>query len=59
MPQNIPIIGATRGLGASLANAYALQPETTVFSTTRSAAAPKGLDDKIVWIPFIDVARSW
>jgi hypothetical protein len=58
MPQNILIIGATRGLGASLANAYASQPDTTVFGTTRSAAAPIRLDDKIIWIPYIDVSES-
>lgn len=52
MPQNILIIGA------SLANAYASQPDTTVFGTTHSAATPKGLDDKIVWIPYIDVSES-
>ncbi|CZR63855.1 probable oxidoreductase, short chain dehydrogenase/reductase family superfamily [Phialocephala subalpina] len=53
---NILIIGATRGLGASLANAYAAERDTTVFGTTRAAAGPKGLDEKIVWIPNIDVA---
>ena len=56
------IIGATRGLGASLANAYASQPQTTVFGTTR---APKGpspseskLNEKIVWVPNIDVSNE-
>jgi NAD(P)-dependent dehydrogenase (short-subunit alcohol dehydrogenase family) len=58
MPQNILIIGATRGLGDSLANAYASQTDTTVFGTTRSAAAPKGLDEDIVWIPYIGVSES-
>lgn len=55
---NILIIGATRGLGASLANAYASQPNTTVYGTTRSATNPKGLDEKIVWVPHIDVSES-
>ncbi|CAG8957369.1 hypothetical protein HYFRA_00010794 [Hymenoscyphus fraxineus] len=55
---NILIIGATRGLGASLANAYAAQPNTTVFGTTRSPAGPKGLNEKIVWVPNIDVSDS-
>jgi len=55
---NILIIGATRGLGASLANAYAAQKDTTVFATTRSATAPKGLDEKIVWVPNIDVSEE-
>lgn len=52
------IIGATRGLGASLANAYVEQKDTTVFGTTRSAAAPEGLNEKINWVPHIDVADS-
>jgi NAD(P)-dependent dehydrogenase (short-subunit alcohol dehydrogenase family) len=55
---NVLIIGATRGLGASLANAYADQKDTTVFGTTRSAAAPKGLNERIAWIPHIDVSDS-
>ena len=55
---NILIIGATRGLGASLANAYASQPNTTVYGTTRGATGPKGLDEKIAWVPNIDVSDS-
>lgn len=57
---NILIIGATRGLGASLANAYAAQKDTTVFGTTRAASAPAGskLDAKIVWVKNIDVSES-
>lgn len=54
----ILIIGATRGLGASLANQYADQESTTVFGTTRSDTAPEGLNSKINWIPHIDVADS-
>jgi NAD(P)-dependent dehydrogenase (short-subunit alcohol dehydrogenase family) len=52
------IIGATRGLGASLANAYAAHEDTTIFGTTRSATPPKGLHKDIVWIPHIDVSES-
>ena len=57
---NVLVIGATRGLGASLANAYASQPSTTVFGTTRSANAPKGnkLSEKIVWVPNIDLTEE-
>jgi NAD(P)-dependent dehydrogenase (short-subunit alcohol dehydrogenase family) len=55
---NILIIGATRGLGASLAKAYASQPNTTVYGTTRAATGPTGLDDKIAWVPHIDVSDS-
>jgi NAD(P)-dependent dehydrogenase (short-subunit alcohol dehydrogenase family) len=55
---NILIIGATRGLGASLANNYASQQSTTVYGTTRAPAGPSNLNDKIVWIPNIDVAEE-
>jgi NAD(P)-dependent dehydrogenase (short-subunit alcohol dehydrogenase family) len=54
----ILIIGATRGLGASLANAYASQPNTIVYGTTRAATGPTVLDEKIVWVPHIDVSDS-
>jgi len=54
------IIGATRGLGASLANTFAAKPSTTVFGTTRSPSAPKHskVNEKIVWIPNIDVSQE-
>ncbi|APA09000.1 hypothetical protein SS1G_02864 [Sclerotinia sclerotiorum 1980 UF-70] len=55
---NILIVGATRGLGASLANNYAAQESTTVYGTTRAAAGPSNLNEKIVWIPNIDVAEE-
>jgi NAD(P)-dependent dehydrogenase (short-subunit alcohol dehydrogenase family) len=57
---NVLIIGATRGLGAALANAYASDSSNTVFGTTRSAAGPSG--DKchkaITWVPHIDLMNS-
>jgi NAD(P)-dependent dehydrogenase (short-subunit alcohol dehydrogenase family) len=54
---NILIVGATRGLGASLANQYASHPNTTVYGTTRSAEPPKGKghDEKIKWAMGIDL----
>ncbi|KAG0646977.1 C-factor [Hyphodiscus hymeniophilus] len=57
---NILIIGATRGLGASLANTYASHPSTTVFGTTRSAHGPKEgkMNEKIIWVPHIDVSEE-
>lgn len=57
---NVLIIGATRGLGASLANLYASKEDTIVYGTTRSASAPKNdkLSDKIIWVPNIDVSES-
>jgi NAD(P)-dependent dehydrogenase (short-subunit alcohol dehydrogenase family) len=55
---NILIIGATRGLGASLANQYAQQKDTTVYGTTRGTEAPgkKELDGRIVWVRSVDVS---
>ncbi len=54
---NVLIIGATRGLGAALANAYAKDSSNTVFGTTRSSAGPS--DEKyhkaITWVPQIDL----
>jgi NAD(P)-dependent dehydrogenase (short-subunit alcohol dehydrogenase family) len=54
---SVLIIGATRGLGASLANTYASDPSNTVYGTTRSSTAPS--DDKISkavkWVPNIDL----
>lgn len=55
---NILIIGATRGLGASLANLYASTPSNTVYGTTRSPSGPKTLNEKIVWVPNIDVSQE-
>lgn len=58
MAQNVLIIGATRGLGASLANLYAAKPSTTVYGTTRQPEAPTGLHEKIVWVKNVDVAQE-
>lgn len=52
----ILIVGATRGLGASLANAYAAKDSNIVFGTARSAP-PTGehLSKSIQWVPHIDL----
>ncbi|KAL2065374.1 hypothetical protein VTL71DRAFT_3044 [Oculimacula yallundae] len=52
---NILIVGATRGLGACLANAYASQDNTTVYGTTRKEEEPTNLDKKIVWVKGVDL----
>lgn len=54
---NVLIIGATRGLGASLANQYAAQKDTAVYGTTRSAEAPKGKGhhEGIKWVKGVDL----
>ncbi|KAK2629522.1 hypothetical protein QTJ16_000342 [Diplocarpon rosae] len=53
---NILIIGATRGLGASLANTYAAQNDTVVYGTTRKDTAPNNLHEKILWVKGIDLS---
>jgi NAD(P)-dependent dehydrogenase (short-subunit alcohol dehydrogenase family) len=55
---NILIIGATRGLGASLANAYAAIPTNTVYGTTRSPSAPSNHSPNINWVPNIDLNKD-
>ncbi|KAK0111864.1 hypothetical protein ONS96_001132 [Cadophora gregata f. sp. sojae] len=61
--QNILIVGATRGLGAALANLYASQTYTTVYATTRRDYAPhlteKGDEfrENIIWLTDIDVEK--
>jgi hypothetical protein len=54
------VVGATRGLGASLVNQYASNKDTTVFGTTRKAAGPSDskFNEKIVWVPNIDVSED-
>jgi len=57
---NVLIIGATRGLGASLANAYAASPNNVVFGTTRSSAGPADsrISKDVHWVPNIDLMSS-
>ncbi|CAM1502250.1 Fc.00g042340.m01.CDS01 [Cosmosporella sp. VM-42] len=52
---SILIVGATRGLGASLAKKYAAQEGTIVYGTTRSDKAPEGFPEKIKWLPGVDL----
>lgn len=54
---NILIIGATRGLGASLATIYSAQANTTVYGTARNEI-PKGLDERIIWVKGIDLVEE-
>ncbi|KAF2649821.1 NAD(P)-binding protein [Lophiostoma macrostomum CBS 122681] len=51
----ILVVGATRGLGASLANAYASKPENHVLATARSSDPPEN-SKNLVYIPSIDIA---
>ncbi|KAK9366246.1 hypothetical protein V1509DRAFT_641913 [Lipomyces kononenkoae] len=59
MTSNVLIIGATRGLGASLTKLYSAKPSTTVFATTRSSDPPSGHNsgnENVNWLAGIDVA---
>ncbi|KAJ7451383.1 oxidoreductase [Mycena latifolia] len=52
------IVGATRGLGASLAAAYAAT-SSTVYATARSSSPPsEPAHPNITWIPGIDIASE-
>jgi NAD(P)-dependent dehydrogenase (short-subunit alcohol dehydrogenase family) len=51
------IIGATRGLGAALANAYASDVQNAVYGTTRSSSAPRGdsILPSVNWVTNVDL----
>lgn len=51
------VIGASRGLGASLVKKYAADSHNFVFATSRSAEAPKSIQN-ISYIAGIDVASE-
>lgn len=57
MPQ-VLVVGATRGLGASLAAQYSNQSNTIVYGTTRSASGPTDVGTGITWVPHIDVSQE-
>ena len=54
---SILIVGATRGLGASLVKTYAADPSNTVYGTARSSTSPTSPSGKnIEWLTSIDIA---
>lgn len=55
MSSNILIVGATRGLGASLGALYSRKPSHHVFGTTRSSAPSS--DSAITWLTGIDASK--
>ncbi|OLN96584.1 putative oxidoreductase [Colletotrichum chlorophyti] len=54
----ILIVGATRGLGASLTKQYAADADNVVYGTTRSSDGPNGFPESVKWIPGIDLTDS-
>lgn len=58
---NVLIVGATRGLGASLTKLYASKPSTTVYATTRGSSPPSSSSDSssrnTKWLVNIDVSQ--
>ena len=54
---NILIVGATRGLGASLVQSYSSKPDNYVFGTSRNSDTPTA-SHNINYIPGIDVAEE-
>ena len=56
---SILIVGATRGLGASLVKKYAAAG-WTVYGTTRSAEGPStgGFPAGIQWVPNVDLMQK-
>ncbi|KAK9234210.1 hypothetical protein V1525DRAFT_413798 [Lipomyces kononenkoae] len=59
MVTSVLIVGATRGLGASLTKLYSSKPSTIVFATTRSSDPPSSHDSnnkKVNWLVDIDIA---
>lgn len=55
MPQAL-IIGANRGLGASLTKLYAAE-KWDIYGTTRSEHRPHGFSRKVQWITGIDLMQ--
>lgn len=59
MSNNILILGATRGLGASLRKLYASKPSTkSVFATARAGSPPENsTESRVSWVPNIDISQ--
>ncbi|KAJ6010994.1 hypothetical protein N7451_002406 [Penicillium sp. IBT 35674x] len=57
MSNNILVVGATRGLGASLRALYAQDPSRHVFATSRSESAPQA-EQSTTWLTGIDLTHS-
>lgn len=54
---SVLIVGATRGLGASLAKQYASQASNIVFGTARSASPPENSPKGVTWLHNVDLMQ--
>ncbi len=54
---NVLIVGASRGLGASLVNEYAANGKNSIYATSRSAKPPASTE-QVKYIPGIDIAKE-
>jgi NAD(P)-dependent dehydrogenase (short-subunit alcohol dehydrogenase family) len=54
----IIVVGATRGLGASLVKHYTSSPGTTVYATARSSFPPKNSPGDAKWLTDVDLTRE-
>lgn len=54
---SVLVVGATRGLGASLTKQYASQSSNTVFGTTRSASSPEDSPKGVSWLHNVDLMQ--
>lgn len=52
------VVGATRGLGASLTKLYARDGTNTVYGTTRADHPPTGFADNVKWLTNVDLMQS-
>lgn len=55
---SVLVVGATRGLGASLTKRYALQSSNKVFGTSRSASTPTDSSKGVTWLHNVDLMKS-
>ncbi|KAF5237396.1 hypothetical protein FAUST_6054 [Fusarium austroamericanum] len=53
----IVVVGATRGLGASVTKQYAEKGDNTVYGTTRSSEGPKDFSADVKWLTDIDLMQ--
>ncbi|KAH7175513.1 hypothetical protein EDB81DRAFT_770123 [Dactylonectria macrodidyma] len=54
---SVLVVGATRGLGASLVKQH-VERGDTVYGTQRSTSTPEGFSPAVKWIPGIDLTDS-